>query len=62
MIIKTILKRIKIIENIGLSFSPKYNSYIGNNPIGANIGVIEIQTMTNDEFNNVIIELKEAQK
>jgi len=55
-------ERIKIVESIGLSFSPKYNSYVSDNPMGANIGVVEVQCMTDDEFNDVIKLIKEAKK
>ena len=53
--------RIKQVTEIGMQWSFEYNSYI-HEKRGANIGMVEIKTMTDDEFNKVLSKIKEAIK
>ncbi len=48
-------KRVDELEELGLEFLPKYNSYCFKD---VNVGVVEIQTMSDKEWNELINEIK----
>ncbi len=48
-------KRIEEIEGLGLEFIPKYNSYCFKD---VNVGVVEVQTMSDEKWNKLIDEIK----
>ena len=57
-----IKKRINEAISIGLHYDPRHDSYVGENPPGANIALVEMKTMTDIEFADVITKINNAKQ